>query len=136
MTKKTTKKERVYVRELDWCRDRIISQIIKPTLLAVIQERQPRNLDELREGFEAATGHYPSVTHIRRWMDESGIHMKKTVSYRVEGREEPTEVLPAEDDLPERIKTLGTPPPPDGRPGMVSPKLKSSFYNGNGGVLG
>lgn len=135
MTKKT-KKERVYVRELDWCRDRIVTQIIKPTLLAVIQERKPRNLDELREGFEAATGHHPSITHIRRWMDESGIQMKKTVSYRVEGREEPTEVLPAEDDLPERIKTLGTPPPPGGRPGMVSPQLKSSFYNGNGGVLG
>jgi len=136
VTKKTSKKERVYVRELDWCRDRIISQIIKPTLLAVIQERKPRNLDELREGFEAATGHYPSITHIRRWMDESGIQMKKTISYRVEGREEPTEVLPAENDLPERIKTIGNPGPINGRPGMTSPQPKSGFYDGSGGVLG
>lgn len=125
-----------YAREFDWCRDQIIQMIVKPLLISTIQKHNPSTMAALLDLIEQTINYRPNPRILRRWLNECDITMEQTLRYRVVGREEVVENLPEEDDLPERIKTIGTPGPTNGRPGMTAPRRVSGFYDGNGGVIG
>lgn len=128
--------KRPYVREFDWCREQVMNKVIKPVLFGVIQKHRPTTLIELIDAFEKTTGYRVTGIRMNKWLKECGISRERTSSFRVAGYEEPVKVLLAENDLPERIKTIGNPGPPEGRSGMTNIRPAPGFYNSNGGVIG